>query len=939
MRIKKILTMSTFLLACPPIASVISASNSTHTQINNPFKMSKKDNVLETRHFLVDEKYDPNTISLKQMQKRVNQVEDKLQFELRRAGLVDTDVKTNVGKFEAKINQKISQYSASNDGELTQKGIDAVYAYVNDQANELGIQVADYYEIANNNIPTTTLSYYNALLANGYSESDATNEAQNFKDELICLLDEADEQLWDSFHYALALQEFADDNNSQNQEDSVLATVLSYASTSFCDTLTVNQGFDALKLLADYSDNGQGLTVSDTPLSDEQITKLFNFKYDLTEGCDFSDYRVWDIDPSTEGGDIPSTVVEKLSVTKPLDTFSGYSANFGKNEIYPGYKLNVKINSIENNEDSHKCNIQFKFGICKSSNPTYILWQDDKMLAPDKNGNKSNFVYLDISDMRLISNISKNKYSRDYEISYCKLDEKPNKKGIYFENSDASRTYLNEIMAKYTGDSDTYDLKKNPIILTDPADYAGIPTPSNVNDSYHTNQIVALVARDIDTINNVLTLSWAYVDTNISKNNENLKITNNNFLPIKYIPWKTKKENLDSIKVQYKIDPNLQKLLDCGTGIATTISSLGSIFDMVLSATSKEDAFGLLTADIDTRIVLYSLIVAANAVAVATELILTAQVVATYGYWIFKPVALFQIAMCAAFIALSVYLLTVMGIKISADHQALNNMKFIYDIVNENNENKQLASELIPISKDDDFIKYAKTLQNEHGTYSAKEDAANKVIEFSKSIRDEKHWNFYGKIYQRFTHCSDDELNKHKNEFLNPLNTNDNNLSSTPLISEGSTAFWTIFGSDTGISLLSFATITGLPTLAYYTSKYVVAEWLGKLGSKIEEIEQVIEKLTNEGICFLEDDFWYMSKAEKELEAARLTKRVEVLTKQQSVALKIEYWADRVAVIGNKCILAGVIIPGAVATILDVLFNIAYDHSEKISTYFYFLLK
>ncbi len=812
---------------------------------------------------------------------------------------------------------------------MTKEGINAVYGYVNDEANKLGIQVADYYEILNNNIPNNTLNFYNILLNNGCSESDASKKAQNFKEELICLLDEADEQLWDSFHYTLALQDFADDNNSQNQEDSVLATVLSYASTSFCDTLTVNQEFDAIKLLADYSDNGQGLIASDTQLSDEQVTKLFNYQYQLTEGCDFSDYRAWDIAPSTEDGDIPSTIVDKLSVTRPLDTFNGYSVNFGKNEIYPGYKLNVKINSVENDEDSHKCNIQFKFGICKSSNPSHILWQDDKMLVPDKDGNKSNFVSLDISDMKLISNISKNKYSRDYETSYCKLDEKPNKKGIYFEDSAASRTYLNEIMAKYTGDSDIYDLKKNPVILTDPVDYAGIPTPTNVDSCYHTNQIVALVARDIDTNNNVLTLSWAYVDTNIAKNDENSKITNNDFLPVKYIPWKNKNKNIDSIKVQYQIDPNLQNLLNCGTGIATTISSLGSIFDMDLSAKSKEDAFGLLTADIDTRIVLYSLIVAANAVAVATELILTAQIVSSFGWASITTIA--QLAACTVFIGLSLLLLVVMGKKLHADDVALNNMKSIYDIVTESDENKQLASELIPISKADDFIKCAKTLENEQGTYSAKEDATNKVIELSKSIRDEKHWNLYGQIYQMYTLCTDDDLKKFENYFLNPFETNVNDLSSTPLISEGSAVFWSILGVSIGTTLLGFAAITGLQFLHVFTRFVPIAtEELIHLTQECCRWMQFLDYFT-ESIVFERMDGAY--------EAVQAAIKVGELSGQIQDGTKVVRIAEKTTVAALACISLGLIITGAVASIADLLFNLAYENSQKISPFFYNLFK
>ncbi len=56
----------------------------------------------------------------------------------------------------------------------------------------------------------------------------------------------------------------------------------------------------------------------------------------------------------------------------------------------------------------------------------------------------------------------------------------------------------------------------------------------------------------------------------------------------------------------------------------------------------------------------------------------------------------------------------------------------------------------------------------------------------------------------------------------------------------GSAAFWALFGSDIGISLLSFATITGSPSLANYAGK-VIAEWLVNLTREIDKMQEAIE--------------------------------------------------------------------------------------------------
>lgn len=70
------------------------------------------------------------------------------------------------------------------------------------------------------------------------------------------------------------------------------------------------------------------------------------------------------------------------------------------------------------------------------------------------------------------------------------------------------------------------------------------------------------------------------------------------------------------------------------------------------------------------------------------------------------------------------------------------------------------------------------------------------------------------------------------------------------------------------------------------------------------------------------------------MEAARLSKRIDALTKQRCPGNDVKYWTEQVSVIRHNCILTGVIIPRIAATIFDILFNKACDNSEKISTYF-----
>lgn len=74
-------------------------------------------------------------------------------------------------------------------------------------------------------------------------------------------------------------------------------------------------------------------------------------------------------------------------------------------------------------------------------------------------------------------------------------------------------------------------------------------------------------------------------------------------------------------------------------------------------------------------------------------------------------------------------------------------------------------------------------------------------------------------------------------------------------------------------------------------------------------------------------------------EAVQAAIKVGELSGQIQDGTKVVRIAEKTTVAALACISLGLIITGAVASIADLLFNLAYENSQKISPFFYNLFK
>jgi hypothetical protein len=120
---------------------------------------------------------------------------------------------------------------------------------------------------------------------------------------------------------------------------------LNFAQNRLNKLLTTIPNSDFATLVKDYSATGKYDIGSE--IDDNDLSKLFNFAYDRTEGATLSRVNLSDINidvnnlqPGADG-----TYSSKLNQyeVKPLSTYSSYGATYGLAEIIPGYKLHMKI--------------------------------------------------------------------------------------------------------------------------------------------------------------------------------------------------------------------------------------------------------------------------------------------------------------------------------------------------------------------------------------------------------------------------------------------------------------------------------------------------------------------------------------------------------------------------------------------------------------------
>lgn len=822
-KIKTFKIFSSILLSGEAVAAVVcSPSITTHSKQKNYFAISEKDNVKETKYLSLEKNIklsdssddsSENNVVLEQLEEHIQAIEDKAQFEMIAAHLSSDSIKTIIGILKANIDQKkeelLENYSDVS-GTLNQNGLNQMYYYVNQQAKALGVDVVDFYQLANKTIPDTVLAYYNELVESKISQDDAEKKANEFKEQLVGLLEEAQTQLWDNIHYSLNLSQYQDEM-TEAIDNAELSTVLNYVSTHFEDLLTVNESYNSISTYADYSSDGSGIKVGDI-LTSEQISKIFNFKYCLSVGADFEDYQIENY-PATEPGEYPQEIINNMFDIAPLSSHSTFTANYNESEILPGYKLNVQVVDMENEINSHKCVVQFKFGICRSTNEEKIIWQTDDELKPNKDGERMNLFSYDVENMNAITNISNNKYYKSLsQVVEINKKEKKDDNGAYFSNSIKDRNYLDAIMSRYQ-DTGNYDLKKNPVILSDPKDYVGIPTIKNYKpeDTYHTNQKIELVATDIDTNLNILSVCWAYVDTKISPTNENEQISKNNFKVVKFIPWKIDKDLYDSIKIKFNIDPNLQKLMDHAKSIYTAASTFNMYF-RTLSSNSVEKNLDAINKSIIERGTLLAVIAVVEATAIATSLFLAYELAITEGGAIHAAV---QLVFISLFIASSILFMAQEGAKLNQDNKAYRISRKIFNLLNESNQNKEYAKEMIDLFSDQETRTNGDLLFDSHAQYSDKKTSSIKIKEIFKIIQvDDGHWNFYWNVIQDLNVYSKKDEDKVKKAFMDfdsddisPEDDKDHALLSNA-------TFWKTLAAFSTLHLVQFFAIIGIDVIA-----------------------------------------------------------------------------------------------------------------------------
>lgn len=578
--------LSSALMCATPLTSLINYSHQNSHNIEYKKYIVLQNEVTESKYFTfnaVKSGDDDSIVSLSQLNDHIAAIEDKAQYELYAAGYTEEVVYPIIGQLKANINQEIENQKEarglSANAELDEDGIRSVYGYINNQASIFGVDVADFDKFAAT-IPTLAAHYENDLLSHKYSQEDASKEANNFRNDLVSILNRATENLYDTVHLTLAM--YPKTNSlSQDKQDSYrqarLSAVLTWIKSNANSLISMRP--DGLSLLADYSDDNIGLIQPGVELATQSydyMSNFFNYKYSVVEGWNVHQISLDDIPATTASDEYDQEILKGTHITAPLDSLRGNYSTFNKDEVLPGYKLHAKIKNISNMTNSHSCNIEFSFGISERDDD-YVLWDDFLNSNSSDENSKIKFT-VTFNDFSLINNISKNVYWKDFSLTAnLPTKDAPDSNGVYYSDTANIRTNIDKIMAAYKGDNTSiYDLKTNPIILNDEA-RKGISLPTNFNanllNNFYTNQEFALIASDVNTVDNTLCINWAIIDKNIGENNQ----TKNDFYVVKNIPWNINDSLVDTIKVQFNVSEELQNMMYCSNSNESIYNSLANI--------------------------------------------------------------------------------------------------------------------------------------------------------------------------------------------------------------------------------------------------------------------------------------------------------------------------------------------------------------------------
>jgi hypothetical protein len=143
---------------------------------------------------------------------------------------------------------------------------------------------------------------------------------------------------------------------------------LSFIQKKLNDYLIVNKDSDFAKDIVDYSNTGKKYDVGQEIL-DKDLSSLFKFNYDKTQGAIISDDNVNldDIDvnvdqlKATDDDTYDSENI--LTETKSFSEYDGYGGTYGLAEFMPGFKLHAKIINKDVTSRSQYCHLEIQFGV------------------------------------------------------------------------------------------------------------------------------------------------------------------------------------------------------------------------------------------------------------------------------------------------------------------------------------------------------------------------------------------------------------------------------------------------------------------------------------------------------------------------------------------------------------------------------------------------
>jgi hypothetical protein len=263
------------------------------------------------------------------------------------------------------------------------------YAYLNEQAKKLGIEVADFNAYQKSTIPQTHKLYIEDLMNAGVDTNTAQKTADEMANFQLSLLQQAQEQLCSDLDLALLMantqtmakfdinaikshgQILLSEKESQDRLiNTQLHAVLNYASSVLNDHLIVQDNGEFIPMLKDYDANGK-YQIGDE-INAVDLQSLFHFTYNATCGADLTQYNIQDLAPTTSG-EYDSNIIEAISVNAPLGTYENEFASYELGDIIPGYQLRAKIASMDDTTDSHRCKISFLFGVSRDSDPSTVV--------------------------------------------------------------------------------------------------------------------------------------------------------------------------------------------------------------------------------------------------------------------------------------------------------------------------------------------------------------------------------------------------------------------------------------------------------------------------------------------------------------------------------------------------------------------------------------